>query len=63
MKRHDFRPVPFLFGLVFLAVAGVWAAAVAGWIESMDLRLVGPISIIVIGSLGLIAAIGSARRS
>lgn len=62
MNPHTFRPIPFAFGLLFLALAGAWGLWQADVINAVDLRYVGPMAIIGIGALGLVAALASARK-
>lgn len=62
MKPHTFRPVPFFFGLFFLALAAMWGLWQADLIATVDLRFLAPFAVIVIGALGLVAALASARK-
>jgi hypothetical protein len=58
MARHRVDVVSLVFGLLLLAVAGLFLAADVGG-ANVDLRWAAPVALIAIGIVGLTA---SARR-
>ena len=61
---RDRRPsvLHLVLGLVFLGLAGLWALAVSGAVDSDDTWLV-PGLLVVAGAAGLVAAVAGGRRA
>ncbi|MBM9462148.1 hypothetical protein JL108_01730 [Aeromicrobium sp. YIM 150415] len=53
MNIHPFRVTPFVFGVLFLLVAAGWTALEYDVMTGAQLRLAGPIALIVIGLIGV----------
>ncbi len=53
MNTHPFRLTPFVFGVLFLLVTAGWAALEYDVMTSAQLRLAGPIALIVVGLIGV----------
>jgi len=53
MRSHPFKWTPFIFGALFLIVLGGWFSARTDLLTDDQLRLAGPIALIVLGLLGL----------
>ncbi|WP_293782338.1 hypothetical protein [uncultured Aeromicrobium sp.] len=59
MTRHPFRWLPFMFGVLFLLIPAGWFIAGSGLLTRDELRLAGPITLIVLGLLGVAATFRS----
>lgn len=60
--RHPVQVTHLIFGIAFLAFAGIWAALTADVVQTDDLRWLLPVPWLLAGAAGLVAsAVG--RRS
>ena len=56
MQRHDLDLTALVAGLVFVGLGLVLAVDGAGWVD-LELRLVAPLLLLVLGGAGLAAAL------
>ncbi len=56
MKTHSLSVTHLVVGLIFLGVAGSWALRQGGVIHTTDMSWLIPVSLIVAGGIGLVAA-------
>ena len=61
-RRPRVRPFNTLFGLFFLAVAGLWAAQGQDVLDGDDIGRAVAVGLIVLGALGLVATLFVSRR-
>lgn len=57
-ERHGFKPVPFVFGVAFAAIAIGWSA---GFSSEQATAWLWVVALIVVGGAGIVAALN--RRS
>ncbi len=55
MKTHPLNVSYLVIGLVFLGVAGSWALQAGGVIDTSDVQWLVPLSLVVAGTIGLVA--------
>lgn len=60
--RRRARPASTVFGLLFLAVAGAWAAHEQDLLDGDELGRAMAVGLIVLGALGLLASVLLTRR-
>ena len=63
MNRHPFRWDALVFGLFFLAVLGEWAVWEQNLLDQADLAFTAAAALIVLGVVGILATVVSARSS
>ena len=63
MKTHPLSVTHLVVGLVFLGVAGSWALREADVISAADVTWLIPVSLILAGGIGLIAAMAKGMTS
>ena len=56
VKTHPLSVTHLVFGLIFLSIAGSWALRQAGLIGLDDLGWLFPLTLVVAGGVGLVAA-------
>ncbi|RLV54610.1 hypothetical protein D9V41_15395 [Aeromicrobium phragmitis] len=61
MTTHPFRFLPFLSGVLFLLIAAGWFMVDSALLTQDELRLAGPITLIVLGLLGVAATFRSRK--
>jgi uncharacterized membrane protein HdeD (DUF308 family) len=61
MKRHPTDVISLIFGLIFVGIAGWWLVARVSSI-ALPVGWVVAIALVVIGTIGLVAAIRPGRR-
>jgi uncharacterized membrane protein HdeD (DUF308 family) len=61
MKRHPTDVISLIFGLIFVGIAGWWLLARVSSI-ALPVGWVVAIALVVIGTIGLVAAIRPGRR-
>lgn len=61
-RRPRVRPFNTLFGLIFLAVAGLWAAQGQDVLDGDQIGRAVAVGLIVLGALGLVATLVVSRR-
>jgi hypothetical protein len=62
MKTHPLNVSYLVVGLVFLGLAGSWALREAGVIDLGEVRWLLPLTLVVAGVVGLVAAAAKGRR-
>lgn len=62
MHLHDTDVTSLVFGLVFLGITLVWALVEVGVLTLSLLPVVVPAVLVVVGALGVAAAVRRARR-
>jgi len=55
LKTHPLDVSYLVLGLVFLGIAGSWALRAAEVIDTSDVQWLVPLSLVVAGSIGLVA--------
>lgn len=54
-KTHPLNVSYLVLGLVFLGLAGSWALATSGTVDTRDARWLGPVVLLLAGTVGLVA--------
>lgn len=62
MQLHDTDVTSLVFGLVFLGITVVWALVEVGVLTLSLLPVVVPAVLVVVGAVGVAAAVRRARR-
>lgn len=57
MKTHPLNVSYLVIGLVFLGISGTWALREADLIDAADIGWLVPVSLVVAGGVGLVAAV------
>lgn len=57
MTRHPVDAVALVFGLLFLAVAGVWLALETTSLSRADVAWAAPVALIVTGTVGVLVSL------
>lgn len=63
MRLHSYDWVALSFGALFLAIVGNWWAHEQGLVSIGQLALAAPITLIVLGLLGIVGSLTSASRT
>lgn len=61
MKRHSTDVTSLVFGLLFLSVFGLWYAVEYGSLGAEGLAIAGPVALVMIGLVGLLASMTKLR--
>jgi hypothetical protein len=62
MNRHPFRWDALVFGLVFLAVVGIWLTRTAGLLTSGQLAYALAAALIAVGVAGILASVATPEK-
>jgi hypothetical protein len=62
MKRHPFRWDALIFGLVFLAVVGIWLTQTTGLLTSGQLAYALAGALIAVGAAGIVASFATQQN-
>lgn len=61
-ERVPVRVAHLVFGIVYLGIAGIWALATAGSVDTHTSRYLFPGLLVIAGGVGLVGSLASARR-
>lgn len=57
IRRHDANAVPLVFGMIFLAVAATWLAAVAVSLSGRTFGVIAATALVASGLVGMAVAL------